>query len=151
MKVSDFIDFAARKNLEQCLLWPISKDKGGYCRFSKRNGNVLAHRVICTRAHGDAPQGQPYALHACGNPSCVNPRHLRWGTQSENRWDMAAHGTMPIGEANGAARLREEQVVAILAASQAGVTQRAIAAKFGVGVATVCNIVNKKAWSHIHG
>jgi len=30
---------------------------------------------------------EPYALHSCNIKACVNPGHLRWGSQQENMDD----------------------------------------------------------------
>lgn len=35
--------------------------------------------------------------HACNNPDCSNPKHLYWGTRSENMHDLVNSGYKPIG------------------------------------------------------
>ena len=57
-------------------------------RQVRRNGRlVYAHRVTLAAATGvdldDLPEGV-FALHSCDNPPCVNPDHLRWGSQADN-------------------------------------------------------------------
>lgn len=37
---------------------------------------------------GEPPQTKPHALHTCNNPQCVNPAHLYWGDNVENRKDL---------------------------------------------------------------
>ncbi len=127
MNAREAFALAMQAPADACFLWPLG----------------------CEAAHGAAPEGKPNALHNCGNPSCVNPHHLRWGSQSENRDDMRGHGTLPVGRINGAAKLDDDQVRAIREVSARGTSQRQIARAFGIGVATVCNIVNRKAWSHV--
>jgi transposase len=53
------------------------------------------------------------------------------------------------GEANGRAKLTEARVLVILAQHEAGVSQRRLAARFGVSVRTIHNIINRKAWNHV--
>jgi hypothetical protein len=49
--------------------------------------NFGVHRFTCLAAHGPPPasdDGCIVAAHACDNPKCFNPSHLRWRTQSVN-------------------------------------------------------------------
>jgi hypothetical protein len=55
-------------------------------------GSIYITRIICEEAHGPPPSPKHNALHntadgRVGAP-CVNPDHLRWGTQKENMADM---------------------------------------------------------------
>lgn len=56
---------------------------------------LLAHRVSYELHHGPIPQGA-LILHSCDNPGCVNPAHLRAGTQSENILEAFAKGRKKI-------------------------------------------------------
>lgn len=68
---------------DECWPWLGPLNNQGYGRI----GQFYAHRVACERAHGPSPAGQPFALHACDNPPCVNPAHLSWGTPSQNAYE----------------------------------------------------------------
>lgn len=70
-----------------CWLWSAA-ERRGYGQFSvRRIYPCYAHRLICHIAHGEPPDGKPYALHSCDVPLCVNPDHLRWGSQADNIQD----------------------------------------------------------------
>ena len=67
-----------------------------------------------------------------------------------------AHGThtrpegRPRGERNGHAKLTEELVRGVRAAYAAGgVTQRELAAHFGVSQMTVSDLVTRRTWKHV--
>lgn len=69
-----------------CWLW-MGKRIVKYGYFNHRR----AHRVAWELTHGDIPKGL-YVLHSCDNPPCVNPAHLRLGTQFDNMADMHDRG-----------------------------------------------------------
>ena len=76
----------------ECVLWNGSKDKDGYAVLQ-----VSGYPSRMSRAVLEAKLERPIkagmlALHSCDNPSCVNPLHLREGTQSENIREAFAKG-----------------------------------------------------------
>lgn len=78
----------------ECWLWLGASNRGGYGVFNIpriRPGPLAAHRVAYAVAHGRLPAGR-VVMHICDNPPCVNPTHLRLGTQQENQRDMIAKG-----------------------------------------------------------
>lgn len=54
-------------------------------------GPVAAHRVAYALEHGVCP-GNLVVMHTCDVKPCVNPAHLRVGTQGENTQDARAKG-----------------------------------------------------------
>lgn len=74
-----------------CLIWQGQKDKRGY-GFLRLDGRLQrAHRIAFVLRNGPIPEGM-VILHACDNPSCVNPDHLSMGTQHANVRDMLDKG-----------------------------------------------------------
>lgn len=60
-------------------------------RTSRSHRRALAHRAAYAMTWGTCP-GDKKVLHSCDNPKCVNPTHLRLGTQADNVADMVAKG-----------------------------------------------------------
>lgn len=77
-----------------CWRWKGAVMRGGYGCFSLtrvRRGPLMAHRVAYAAVHGSVPSGA-VVMHSCDNPLCVNPDHLRLGSQLDNTRDMMAKG-----------------------------------------------------------
>jgi hypothetical protein len=73
----------------ECILWPFGKDAAGYARLHVGGKMVSATREMCRAVYGPPASENLFALHSCGNGhlGCINPRHLHWGTHSENELD----------------------------------------------------------------
>lgn len=136
-------------NGDDCLIWPFFRDaRSGYAKVYFEGKNVAACRVMCTMAHGTAPDGQPCALHTCGKGhlGCVHPEHLRWGTKLENASDRTKDGTELCGTAVWSARLKPEDVLAIKGKVSAGVRQADVAREYGINPSHVSKIVSGRKW-----
>lgn len=76
----------------ECWEWQGCRNKRGYGQFNPYNSTaVLSHRFSYEQRNGPIPDNC-LILHSCDNASCVNPAHLKAGTQSHNMQDMAAKG-----------------------------------------------------------
>lgn len=127
----------------QCLIWPFSLDGPGYGQMIVGGRKVRASRYVCERAHGKCPTGKECA-HSCGVRVCVNKRHLRWATRSENMADKIIHGTVNRGCRNGQCKLSKSEVTAIRRAKG---TLDVLAARFGVSRSHIGAIKNRKKWA----
>lgn len=77
---------------DECWIWQGASNPMGYARLSHKGSSLTVSHLILRAAVGPAPEGKPVALHACDNPPCVNPSHLRWGSQSDNARDAVERG-----------------------------------------------------------
>ena len=136
----------------ECWLWTAG-GVTGYGQFRVAGKLVLAHRLAWEMAVGPIP-ADLCVLHApivCHNRKCVNPAHLRLGTNTENMADRKRDGTGAEGEKNGAAKLTEAKVAEIRSLYARGdVTQGKIAKAYGVSRALISDIVNGKRWTQTY-
>ncbi|WP_414461823.1 HNH endonuclease [Hyphomicrobium sp. DY-1] len=133
---------------DDCLPWPFGHNGNGYGTAQPEGERIFAHRYVCEAAHGPPPPDRNFALHSCGNGhlGCVNPSHLRWGTQQENAEDMVAHGNSPRGERHGMAKLTKDQVRTIRRLV-GHASYRSIASRFSVSPRAISDIATRKTWS----
>lgn len=105
----------------------------------------LAHRYSLFLSTGVNPPTKN-ALHSCHNPSCVNPNHLRWGTQAENIQDAADAGRFAVNEQHGGSKLSQEDVLRIRKDAR---THTAIAKSYGVSRSLIGFIKNGKKRTYV--
>lgn len=114
-----------------------------------RGKRVYIHRLVLEAFDRPAASGEE-ARHIDGDRS--NPRldNLRWGSRSENQRDRRDHGTSNRGERSGSAKLTEADVIAIRTRyGSSKCPQRLLADEYGVGVATINQVIRRQTWSHI--
>lgn len=131
-----------------CIEWTGYRCPKGYGQVKYEGKMEKAHRVAWAKANGKPiPRGR-VVRHTCDNPPCVNPAHLKVGTQQDNVDDMISRGRQPsrVGVNNGRGKLTEAQVLAI---RESPGTQRAIAKVFGISKSQVHNIRSGAQWSHV--
>jgi hypothetical protein len=141
-----------------CWLWLGAKHgSNGYGNIKVNGKTVMAHRYSFMRQSGiqEIPLNM-VVMHICDTPLCVNPEHLRLGTQHDNEKDKVAKCRQAKGHALSAAQkkgwmitdkrpahsvLTREQVANIRLSTD---PQRVIAKKFGVSQTAIHNIKARK-------
>ena len=151
-RAAAFLDQAVSYAGDQCLLWPFATNGTGYGIAQDRGAMRYVHRIVCERAHGAPPSKGHEVAHdnngiPCVSRACVNPKHLRWATRSDNCLDKNAHDTSQRGERNPFAKLTTEQVQEIRSL-KGRASQREIAEMFGVARETVRNVHIGSTWQH---
>lgn len=136
----------------ECELWPyaVQTSVPGFDYGVVRIGSEIhkVSRLACEARHGECPPGLQ-AAHLpviCHTPRCWNPEHLRWATPAENSADQRLDGTyaLPPG------KLTEETVREIRARYAAGgVTQKQLAAEFGINQSKISEVVNRVRWGRV--
>ena len=134
---------------EDCLPWPFFCNDKGYAAWTVDGRPQPAARVICEMVNGAPPSPAHVAAHSCfmGHMGCVNPKHLRWATQSENEMDKVASGTSNRGERHGLSKLTEDEVRRIKA--DRSVSADDFAARYGVSRWTIFDIRSGRRWGHV--
>ena len=128
---------------DSCHIWTASKTRTGYGYFRADGRTDLAHRVAYKLYNGEIPRGM-YVIHACDNPSCVNPEHLAIGTQSDNILDCVMKNRHPKQ------KLTESDVTAMREKYESTkTTMTALAKEYGVDKSTVRLAIRGLNWSHL--
>jgi hypothetical protein len=138
------------KGEDECWMWLGGKNPKGYGGIGAGGVDgkrVLAHRLSYQMFYGPIPKGA-MILHECDNPSCVNPRHLRHGTGSENIKEAYDKGRKFVpcnfGENNPRSKLTLEQAKFIKSNPQLGNKQ--IADMFGLSPNCIRGVRIGRTW-----
>ena len=137
----DAIKALCTVNEEGCWTWNLSvrsARQGDHRAYYPGKGYV--YRITYELANGAKIEKSQVAMHLCNNSTCVNPAHIKLGTQAQNMSDAARDGLM-------AHKLSDDQVIKIMEAggrlSLAGVTRglfTAVVHDIGDSSITVSNV-----------
>lgn len=126
-----------------CWNWRAGASTFGHGRFKLSGRLVSPHRFVYEQVNGPIPASVSYhglvVMHACDNPLCCNPRHLRLGTQRDNVRDQIAKGRKPVGRKSP--KFSDEVVAAVRADTR---LHHVIAADFGMSTRYVGEIKQGK-------
>ena len=130
-----------------CWNWQLYRTPTGYGLFYFPPRNMVHAHIASWELHRGSRKGF-YVLHNCDNPRCVNPDHLRLGTQLDNMRDRAERGRDADrrGSKNGRAKLTVEQVRAIRRDKR---WPRFVAKDYNTPVSTINKIRQRVTWRHI--
>ena len=142
--------------IDECWEWKAYKNKSGYgvMRYgSKRGNNALAHRISYLLNMGEIPSGL-FVMHTCDNPPCVNPSHLRLGTNQDNVDDMVNKGRHYAKYLKGQSNLSRAIITANIARNVKidltnNIKAKEIADKYAISKHIVWDIKREKTWKHI--
>ena len=137
-----------------CVEWQGYTNEHGYGMIRSGKKRELAHRMSYQAAFGEI-KDEMCILHRCDNRLCINPDHLFAGTRAENNADNTSKGRQAKGRGHGKqgeqshfAKLSIADVDVIRSSS--GLTQKAMAARYGVSQPNISKIICQKTWSN-HG
>ena len=122
-----------------CLNWTGLKNWRGYGALRMDGKMVGAHRAAYALANGELPSGA-HVIHSCDNRACINPAHLRAGTNQENIADKANKG-------RAGKKLTAEAAKEIKNMLSQGYKQYKIATQFGIHQSCVSDIKRGVSWS----
>lgn len=139
----------------ECWIYNGPRRRWGYtCVYIAGRGTLAAHRVSYEVYVGPIPDGL-ILMHSCDNPPCINPKHLRPGTNHENTQDMLAkgrHRTAPHarGRRRNTGKLTPEQVLEIRRLHDVlGVSRAELMHQFGISRSQVGKVVTRFQWKDI--
>lgn len=155
---------------DECWDWTAGTHSFGYGLFGRTKASPLsksiktkiASRVAFILTNGPISDNL-VVCHKCDRPLCCNPNHLFAASQKENLADMRAKGRWSpppkndfvppamAGERNANAKLKPENVAAILARRATGERLNSIAEDFNVSPSLISKIATGVSWKHIEG
>jgi hypothetical protein len=137
---------------DECIVWPFYKING-YGRINIEGKRKYVCELVCEIKYGHKPGPEYDSCHGpCHNRSCINYRHLYWGTRSQNMLDRERDGTndFAVGIENAACKLNEEQVFEIRKLyREKNLSYNKIANMFGLNRSTISLIISGKTWQHL--
>ena len=119
-----------------CWEWRGRRNRDGYGLLKHDGWWQGAHRLAYIAWVGPIDDGLKI-LHSCDNPPCINPDHLRQGTQADNVADAVSRNRQ-----RSSRKLQWSEVGEIRNRYSQGSTQRELEDEFGLASGTVSRIMS---------
>ena len=71
----------------ECLIWLGARNNKGYGMIFYKGMTMTVHRFMYQAVKGPIPDGMQ-VMHTCDVRNCINPEHLKVGTNMDNLIDM---------------------------------------------------------------
>jgi hypothetical protein len=136
-----------KRGEDDCWNW-IGSKRNNYGLFWYKGTNISAHRFMYEMEIDVIPENM-CVLHICDNSLCVNPKHLRLGTQQDNIKDMVNKHRQATGINVFKSKLTEDDVRYIRNLYKLGFDQGYIAGMFGGNQGWISNIITKRIWKDV--
>jgi hypothetical protein len=133
---------------DNCWNWTASLNTYGYGCFWWNRKQHQSHRVSWYIQYGMFPKD--CLLHICDNPKCVNPSHLKEGTQIDNIHDKKNKRRQAYGERMGGSKLKESQVIEIMEKHSLGESIANLSREYKVSDTAIKYILIGRNWSYLH-
>ncbi len=138
---------------QDCWLWPENQlNSSGYGQltiFRKgRRSRLLAHRLSYQIHKGKIPPGLQ-VMHTCDVKRCVNPHHLKVGTQLENEADKVIRGRSSRGEDRWCATITNKDAQKLLDQFRTGESIPILAARYQVTYWVAYSIAKRTRWKYL--
>lgn len=138
-----------KRGPDECWPWLGLKNTKGYGVFWKDRKHSNAHRFAWEIANQRTiPEGMEVA-HSCHSRACVNPRHLRVATHSQNMLESGAAMRLPFQrnpEKCNLSKLKAPQAIEIRASS---LSVETLAKQFNVTEGTIRDIKANRTWKRL--
>jgi hypothetical protein len=129
-----------------CWVWTKGCDWDGYGITSLYKISFRVHRLAYMLISGRILDQEDCVLHHCDTPVCFNPDHLFLGTAGDNNRDAAMKGRNCVGEKNGRAKLKYNDISAIRVFISEGLSMPQVAKRYGVSTSAINNIKRGVSW-----
>lgn len=142
------IRFIINNNCWECISHVLDR---GYPRIRYQNRLWIMSRLVYEIYNNKKITEGLHILHSCDNPMCINPKHLREGTDRDNMDDMLERNRRPLlqGEDTSSAKLTEEQVAFIR--KDGAYTMKQLANMFDISLSCIKSIKLGRAWGWLEG
>ena len=139
--------------ISYCWEWQGYRNKKGYGNqvlIINKNlrKTLLSHRLSYLVFKEMINDGKLLILHNCDNPCCINPDHLRLGTNEDNMKESANKNRICYGERIPSSKLKEKDIIEIRKLTRDGLSTRKIAKIFNINQRTVSHI-NNNTWRRV--
>jgi hypothetical protein len=134
--------------MSDCVKTTYYRNKDGYGQATYKGKQVLHHRLTYCLTNNITLEDIKglVVMHTCDTPACINPAHLKLGTQQENLLDMKNKDRLHKGSAHTNVKLTEDVIISIRLDPG---TLEVIAKKHNVCIDTISRIKSKQSWKHV--